>query len=143
MSNDGFDDDEKHGGIQHFHGEVSGGVAGRDIINMASKMLWDCDTSDLKQEFRRCRAKLWQMRREIFLNIPFFWFVFGFLGSVWMLLSGIWFKISGQIWMFAWMTGALIIPSFWLAFIRQRKGKMIAYYRERIELIDTILQDRQ
>ena len=44
--------------------------------------------------------------------------------------------------MFAWLIGAMMIPSLWLAAIRQRKGKMIAYYRERIEIIDTILQDR-
>ena len=59
-----------------------------------------------------------------------------------LLLSGTWFKIAGQLWMFAWLIGAMMIPSLWLAAIRQRKGKMIAYYRERIEIIDTILQDR-
>ena len=42
---------------QEFHGEV-GQVAGRDIINEASQMLWDCETPDLKREFRRCKAKL-------------------------------------------------------------------------------------
>jgi len=105
-------------------------------------MLWDCETPDLKREFRRCKAKLWQMRRDIFLSIPFFWFLAGVLGSVWLLLSGTWFKIAGQLWMFAWLIGAMMIPSLWLAAIRQRKGKMIAYYRERIEIIDTVLQDR-
>ena len=126
---------------QEFRGQV-GQVAGRDIVNEASQMLWDCETSDLKREFKRCKAKLWQMRRDIFLNIPFFWFVTGVLGSVWLLLSGTWFKIAGQLWMFAWMAGAIMIPSLWLAAIRQRKGKMVAYYRERLEIIDTILQDR-
>jgi hypothetical protein len=75
-------------------------------------------------------------------QISFFWFVAGVLGSVWLLLSGTWFKIAGQLWMFAWLIGAMMILSLWLAAIRQRKGKMIAYYRERLEIIDTILQDR-
>ena len=114
---------------QNFHSPVDQ-VAGRDIINEASQMLWDCETQDLKHEFKRCKAKLWQMRREIFFNVPFFWFIAGTLGSVWLLLSG------------TWMAGAVMIPSLWLASIRQRKGKMVAYYRERIEIIDTILQDR-
>lgn len=126
---------------QEFHGEV-GQVAGRDIINEASQMLWDCETPDLKREFRRCKAKLWQVRRDIFLNVPFFWSVAGMLGSAWLLLSGTLFKIAGQLWFFAWMFGAMIIPMLWLGAIRQRKGKMVAYYRERIEIIDTILQDR-
>lgn len=119
-----------------------GQAAGRDIINEASKMLWDCKTSDLEQELQRCKAKLWQMYRDIFLNVPFFWFVVGVLGSVWLLLSGLWFNIE-QYWIFAWLFGALITPALWLIAIRQRKGKMIAYYRERIEIIDTILQDRE
>lgn len=117
-------------------------VAGRDIINMASQMLWDCDTPELRREFRRCRAKLWQMRQDLFLNVPFVWFVAGALGSIWLLLSGTWFKIAGQIWMFAWFIGALMLPSLWLGLIRQRKGKMIVYYRQRLEIIDTVLQDR-
>ncbi|WP_275760927.1 hypothetical protein [Ralstonia pseudosolanacearum] len=126
---------------QDFHSPV-GQVAGRDIINEASQMLWDCETPDLQREFKRCKAKLWQMRRDIFLNIPFFWFVAGVLGSAWLVLSGMWFKMAGQIWMFAWLVGAMMIPMLWLTAVRQRKGKMIAYYRERIEIIDTILQDR-
>lgn len=126
---------------QNFHSQVDQ-VAGRDIINEASHMLWDCEIQDLKREFRRCKAKLWEMRRNMFLNVPFFWFIAGMLGSVWLLQSGIWFKIAGQLWMFAWMAGAMMIPSLWLATIRQRKGKMIAYYRQRLEIIDTILQDR-
>lgn len=126
---------------QEFHGEV-GQVAGRDIINEASQMLWDCETPDLERELKRCKARLWQMRRDIFLNIPFFWFIAGALCSVWFLLSGAWLKIAGQVWFFAWLFGAMIIPMLWLGAIRQRKGKMITYYRERMSIIDTILQDR-
>lgn len=126
---------------QEFNGPVDQ-VAGRDIINMASQMLWDCDTPDLKAEFKRCHRKLWQMRRDLFLNVPFVWFFAGMLGSVWLVLSGTWFDIAGQIWMFAWLVGAMMLPSLLLARIRQRKGKMVAFYRDRIEIIDTILQDR-
>lgn len=126
---------------QEFNGPVDQ-VAGRDIINMASQMLWDCDTHDLKVEFKRCQRKLWQMRRDLFLNVPLVWFVAGMLGSVWLVLSGVWFNMVGQIWMFAWLVGAMMLPSLLLARIRQRKGKMVAFYRDRIEIIDTILQDR-
>ncbi|WP_353189552.1 hypothetical protein [Pandoraea pnomenusa] len=125
---------------QEFYSQV-GQVAGRDIINEASEMLWECETPALKREFKRCNAKLWQMRRAIFLNVPFFWFIAGTMGSVWLLLTGTWFKISTPV-MFAWLVGATLIPTAWLTAIRQRKGKMVAYYRERIEIIDTILQDR-
>ncbi|WP_153114607.1 hypothetical protein [Rhodocyclus tenuis] len=127
---------------QEFNGQV-GYVAGRDIINVGAQMLWDCDTTELTWELKRCKAKLWQMRRDIFFSIPFWWFLAGVIGSVWLLLSDAWFKIAGQFWMFAWMIGAMAIPSMWLATVRQRKGKMVAYYRERIEIIDTILQDRR
>lgn len=125
---------------QEFHGSV-GQVAGRDIINEAPETFWDWDSVQLQREYERSRTKLWQLRRDIYLNVPFFWIIAGVLGSAWLLLSGMWFKIAGQIWMFAWLVGAQFIPMLWLTAIRQRKGKMIALYRKRIEIIDTILQD--
>lgn len=142
MSDDEFNDKDGQTEHQHFHGTINGGVAGRDIINAASMMLWDYESSDLDRELSRCRSKLWQMRRDIFLSVPFFWFVAGALGSMYLMLSGSWFKVAGQPWMIAWLIGAMMIPSLWLTAIRHRKGKMIALYRNRIDIIDTILQDR-
>ncbi|MCL2524597.1 MAG: hypothetical protein FWF17_08395 [Betaproteobacteria bacterium] len=127
---------------QEFHGEV-GHVAGRDIIYEAPQMLWDWETSELKHEFRRCKAKLWKVRFDIFFSAPSIWLAAGTLAMVWMLFSGIWFKVAEPLWLFAAPFGAVMIPSMWLLAVRQRKGKMVAHYRERIEIIDTILQDRE
>ncbi|WP_157125693.1 hypothetical protein [Pandoraea norimbergensis] len=109
---------------------------------MASQKLWDCETPALHQEFKRCKKKLWQMRKDIVLNIPSLWLLAGMAGSVWMLLTGTLFQMVGLVWLVAWMVGAMLAPMLWLTAIRQRKGKMVVYYRTRIEIIDSILQDR-
>lgn len=127
---------------QNFYGSVDQ-VAGRDIINVASNSLWNFESPLLEHELARCNRKLWQMRRDIFFSIPFLWFVTGTLGTAWILLSGLWFRMPNSWWMFVWALIASAAPAVWLAKIRERKGKMVAYYRLRIAIIDTILQDRE
>lgn len=126
---------------QDFHSAV-GQVAGRDIINEASQMLWDCETTELQREYKRCRSKLWQAKRDLYINVPFFWALLGLISAVWLLVSGAILKSTNQPWFFPWLFAALIVPGIWHGRIKKKKAKMIGYYHERIEIIDLILQDR-
>lgn len=155
---------------QEFRAPIEGGVAARDIHHEApqtsiqigsihggqniightgdihlysAQMLWHRSSKELASELERCMGKLRQLRKELFLNIPCLWLLAGIAGSGWMVVSGTWLKYLGDFWMFAWMVGALMVPMLWLTAIRQRTGKMIAHYVQRVELIDTILLDRK
>ena len=155
---------------QEFHAAVSGGVAARDVHNEAPRTsihigaihggqniightgdihlhpgqhLWHLSTRELKSELVRCQEKLRQFRKGLFFNVPFLWLVMGVIGTAWMVGSGLWLQYLGTAWMFAWVFGVLMIPLPWLAVIRQRKGKMIAHYVQRVEMIDMVLQDRK
>lgn len=154
---------------QEFQAEVSGGVAARDVHNHAyhtsiqvgpvyggqniightgdihvgsAQMLWHQSSAELRQELGRCMGKLRQLRKELLLNVPCFWLLAGIAGSVWMLSTGAWLKYLGSFWFFAWVIGAVLAPVVWLTVISQRKGRLIAHYARRVEIIDTILQDR-
>lgn len=126
---------------QDFHSPV-GQVAGRDIINEASQMLWDCETAELQIEYKRCRSKLWRAKRDLYMNVPFFWSLLGLASAVWLLFSGTILKFTSESWFFPWLIGALVVPGIWHGSIKKKKAKMIGYYHERIEIIDLILQDR-
>lgn len=126
---------------QEFHGSVDQ-VAGRDIINqVADDGLWGCSTPELLSALRQNKAKLWRVRREIVLNVPFAWLIFTACAAVWMLLSGVWFSLSPIA-----MLGCLFIgeflPMMWLAYIIGRRGKMVSHYKICINAIDTVLQAR-
>lgn len=126
---------------QEFYGPVDQ-VAGRDIVNQSEATLWHCETSELRPELKRCRGKLWQARLNLFLNVPAVWMIAGLLVGVWLLSSGQLFKQDGQILMLGWAVGGVVIPSLWLAQIRNSEGHAISFYRGRISIIKLILRDR-
>lgn len=126
---------------QEFYGTVDQ-VAGRDIVNQSETMLWHCETSELRSELKRCRGKLWQARLNLFLNVPAVWMAAGLLVGVWLLSSGQLFRQDGQILMWSWAVGGVVIPSLWLAQIRSNEGQAISIYQGRISIIKFILRDR-
>ena len=155
---------------QEFHAAVSGGVAARDVHNEAPRTsihigaihggqnvightgdiylhpgqhLWHLSTRELKSELVRCPEKLRQFRKGLFFNVPFLWLAAWLVCTVWLVGSGLWLKYLGSVWMFAWVLSAVMIPLPWLIRIRQGRGRMIAHYVRRIEIIDTILLDRK
>lgn len=125
---------------QYFPGGV-GQVAGGNIINLASQSLWDLASNDLRQELLRCKSKLLQARLDHFLNVPFFLMLCSIAASVWLLITGRIFRPEGLHLMYV-VIASFLIPAYWLNHIRQRRGAMVAFYRERIRIIDVILQDR-
>lgn len=155
---------------QEFQAPIKGGVAARDIHHEAprtsiqigaihggqniightgdihlysAQMLWHRSSKELAGELERCLGKLRQLRKERFINVPFFWLLAGVFGSAVLLASGVWLKYLGSVWPFVWMIGSVMVPMLWLTAIHRRKDKMIAHYSRRVEIIDTILVDRK
>jgi hypothetical protein len=126
---------------QEFHGPVEQ-VAGRDIINAAEEKLWHCQTDDLIFERARCAKKLWASRIRFVINIPLLWMLGGLALMIWGLLSGRVSIVAPDWTLWGIAFGGIIFPSYWLQATRRKEAQAIAIYRERIDLIDFILQDR-
>ncbi len=125
---------------QYFEGPV-GQVAARDIINVGQQDLWQCDSEVLQRELHRCRQKLAAMRAALLWSFPNLgMFLSSLVGGLLMLWTTVYRGPSIPL-----MVGWIVTIGFFgwrLDLLRKSKGKMIAYYRARIEILDLILQDR-
>ncbi|MFM9934438.1 hypothetical protein [Achromobacter xylosoxidans] len=130
------------GEIQNFHGNV-GQVAGGDIVNAGPSpdSLWHVSSSVLRHELRRCKAKLFDARRRHFFNWPLGLVLIAMCGGVWFLLSGNFANPNAIFWLMG-LAAVLLIGAYSLDRNRRRTAMQIAFYKQRIEIIDLILQDR-
>lgn len=130
------------GEMQNFHGNV-GQVAGGDIFNAGPSpdSLWHESSSVLRHELRRCKAKLFDARRRHFFNWPLGLVLSALCGTVWFLLSGNFANPNAHFWLIG-LAAFLLIGTYLLDRNRRRTAMQIAFYRQRIEIIDLILQDR-
>lgn len=125
---------------QYFEGPV-GQVAAGDIINVGQQDLWHFSSEVLRRELDRCQRKLWSMRIALFWSLPFIGMLAITLGGCALVLWVTFYKAPNVPLMMGW--AAMVAFFAWrLDLLRKSKGKMIAYYRARIELLDLILQDR-
>lgn len=122
---------------QEFHGQV-GQVAGRDIINYSSRELWDVETEDLIKEWTRCRDKYRALWRQAHLNPAAFLLICALAGLAWYSIHT---PDTGML-RFAMHIGSVGLAASWLSLIRTPRLKMLNFYHVRMDLIDTILQDR-
>ena len=125
---------------QYFEGPV-GQVAAGDIINVGRQDLWHFSSEVLRRELDRCQRKLWSMRIALFWSLPFIGMMTITLGGFALVLWVTFYRTPNYLLTVGWVT---IVACFaWrLDLLRKSKGKMIAYYRTRIEVLDLILQDR-
>jgi hypothetical protein len=128
--------------IQNFHGHV-GQVAGGDIFNAGPSpdSLWQESSSVLRSELRRCKAKLFDARRRHLVNWPVGLMLGALSGALWFLLSGNFANPNVHFWLMGW-AAFLLITTCLLDSNRRRTAMQIAFYRQRIQIIDLILQDR-
>ena len=125
---------------QYFDGPV-GQVAAGDIINVGQQDLWQCDSEVLQRELRRCRQKLAAMRVALLWSFPNLgMFLSSLVGGLLMLWTTVYRGPNIPL-MVGWIV-AICFFAWRLDLLRKSKGKMIAYYRARIEVLDLILQDR-
>lgn len=126
---------------QNFHGHV-GQVAGGDIINTESgaRTLWDESTPVLRGELRRCKAKLFDARRRHFFNWPLGLVLAAMCAGMWFLLSGNFASPNAIFWLLGW-AALLFTAAYWLDLNRRRTSTQIAFYKQRIEIIELILMD--
>jgi hypothetical protein len=124
---------------QHFQGPV-GQVAGRDIVNVGITDLWSFDAETLQNELQRCKRKLWEARSALLLNAPLFGLIATAIGGGALQLWTV-FRMGGSLPLMAIWVLCIAFFGWRLQLIRDRKGKMVRYYRERIEAVDLVLQD--
>ena len=130
------------GEMQNFHGHV-GQVAGGDIFNAGPSpdSLWHESSPVLRHELRRCKAKLFDARRRHFFNWPLGLTLCALCSGVWFFLSGNFAHPNATFWLMGW-AAVLLVAAYWLDRNRRRTAMQIAFYKQRIEIIDLILQDR-
>ncbi len=125
---------------QYFEGPV-GQVAGGNIINVGQQDLWQFNSDVLRRELHRCRRKLVEMRVALFWSLPFVGGLVIVFGGCALVLWTTLFRTPSIPLMLGWIA-TLTLFAWRLDLLRKSKGKMIGYYRERIEVLDLILQDR-
>lgn len=126
---------------QNFHGSV-GQVAAGDIINKGEEMLWHCATKELISERARCRRKLSEARKNIYFSFPVALMGFGVVCVVVMLSKGLLFKPEYSMFFWGVLACGFVLPMWFINGVREKEGPVIAFYLQRLGLIDLILRDR-
>lgn len=126
---------------QDFHGSV-GQVAGGDIVNNGEDMLWHCSTEELIAERQRCRCRLSEARRNVYFSLPVKLLMLGIFCAVVLLNVGLLFKPEYSLLLWGLLGGGLVLPMWLLNGVRGKEGPVIAFYLQRLGIIDLILRDR-
>src|SRR5690554_13508 len=105
-------------------------------------MLWHCSTEELQVERARCKRKLREARKNIFINTPVFWCAAGAGLLLTMATSGFAFRPENSYYLLAAIIGGVVIPGYWSQRVAAREGVIVHHYRTRLQLIDLILRDR-
>lgn len=132
---------------QNVRGNFNGQMAGRDIVNTNSQMLWHESAQDLRVEKKRCKNKLMSNRLALLCwSIPsFLAIVLNVLFAASQLLKGINKQptfFQDNIYLYAAILVVFAIALSAIGYAKKTRGKMIGFYRERLDIIDTILRDR-
>jgi hypothetical protein len=124
--------------------ENFGQVAWQIINHRGNDMLWHCSDEELKVELERCRRKLAQAQRHLWMNWPFVTLLLGVVALVGGLLhlGALGHPQAGLLGLAVFLLG-VALPQRWLALLREREGMAISFYKERIAWIEFILRDRQ
>ncbi|MDP7811619.1 hypothetical protein [Acinetobacter pittii] len=107
--------------------------------------LWDVSSNELFKEHEHCKKQKWEVYSKRFL--PFSVAICGFVISIYLLIDFVipnmfglktaeWYLVYGIIFF------SLIPSTIWVNKVRSRDDKLIAYYKERIEIITHILRVR-
>lgn len=132
---------------QNVRGNFNGQMAGRDIVNTNSQMLWHESAQDLRVEKKRCKNKLMSNRLALlgWSIPPFLALVLNVLFAASQLLKGINKQptiFQDNVYLYAIILIVMAIALSALGYLKKSRGKMIGFYRERLDIIDIILRDR-
>jgi len=127
--------------IDNFH--AANAQIGNQNASMAGATLRDDSNQELTEELKRCKNKLWEARYAMIINFPVAMLLVIGLILAWIVFSGLFFDITSH---YQWLLPVIGASTFIPAFLMQRKhrthGVDIAYYKERIAIIEHILRDR-
>lgn len=120
-------------------------IVKKEPMPIQPQTLWDVSSDDLFLENDHCRKQ----KREVYSNrfIPMAVTLGGFAISIYLIIYFVFpnmFVLKHTDWYFVYAVILLsILPAtLWLNRVRKRDDKLIAYYRERSELIIHILRIR-
>jgi hypothetical protein len=119
--------------VSKLNGDVISG--NKTIYNEQPRTLWDMTTEDLYNELTRCVYKKSEINRKFIL--PLLLALLG-LGTLFISLN---FKLASEFFVLILVFG-IGFPMVWFAHIEKTSKSSLNFYRERIEHIKLILDDR-
>ncbi|MDC4605336.1 hypothetical protein OHV64_10750 [Acinetobacter baumannii] len=107
--------------------------------------MWDVSSNELLKEHEHCKKQKMDVYSKRF--IPFAITLCGFGISIYLIITLVLpnmfvLKHTDWYWIYAVIFGSVFPSALWLNKVRTRDDKLVAYYKERIELIVHILRIR-